>query len=57
LEVSDNEFKDGSRKHLTISELIVTKETSEKYIVLYSIEKRERAYITKSYIFKFNSEF
>jgi hypothetical protein len=38
--IKDNKYKNGTRKHDTISELIVIKETNEKYIVLYSIEER-----------------
>jgi hypothetical protein len=34
----DNEYKNGTRKHETKSELIIIKETNERYIILYSIE-------------------
>jgi hypothetical protein len=39
-EITNREFKNGTRKHLTNSELIVIKETNEIYIILYSSEYR-----------------
>jgi hypothetical protein len=56
-EIVDNKNKNGTRKHVTKSELIVIKNTNERFIILYSIEKREKAHITQCYIFKYNYEF
>ena len=53
LEITDNKFKNGDRKHLTKAELIIIKETNERYIILYSLEEREDAFILQCYIFKY----
>ena len=42
-EITDNKFKNGDRKHLTKAELIIIKETNERYILLYSLERRNDA--------------
>ena len=36
----DKQYKNGTRKHETKSELIIIEETNERYILLYSIEQR-----------------
>ncbi len=40
--ICDTKYKNEKRKHKTKSELIVIKETNDRYIVLYSLERREK---------------
>ena len=61
-EIEDNEFKKGTRKHTTKSELVELKERDERYLILYKIEERNNdegnfAYITECFIFKYKVEF
>jgi hypothetical protein len=56
-EVIDNGYKDGTRKHRTVSSFVEVKESSERYLMHYQIEQRNKdyemfAFITQCYISK-----
>ena len=66
----DNQLKNGTRKHQTISEFVFVTETNERFLIVYQMERRrselvqidqeneerEFANITQCYIFKYDSE-
>ena len=52
--VKDRGYKKKTRKHETISELKVIKQTNERYLILYQLEGRGDAVITQCYIFEYN---
>ena len=59
-EIENNKFKDGTRKHETVSSFVEVKESSERLLIHYQIEKRnkeeEYAYITQCYIYKYSAK-
>ncbi len=43
-EIYNNKYKNGTRKHLTVSSFVEVKESSERYLISYQIEMRKKDY-------------
>ncbi len=58
--VVDHGYKDGTRKHYTVSSFVEVKESRERYLMHYQIEQRNKDYdegacITQCYISKYSA--